>query len=254
VDAIIVINMVHRKDRLQAIGERMRTMKVPGAKLFCLRGIWRPELPKLGKAQSHAKAIRMAMERGWRRVMICQDDAVFAQNSESWRELGVWSLSHEWDVINLGHIVNADTVELVDKLDRGTIYQTSDVIGTTCYMVAAHYYPTLLDNYLTGIEFYDSTQLLEYVIDEHWSTLQMKDKWYIYEPRLVRQENGYTDIRRSIYDYGQLYRRPLRILDTTREIQADAEESVGEVVLGTAAIVNDDKTDDHQHDTNHDVE
>lgn len=243
IDGIIVINLVHRRDRLKSIAERMRNLGIPADRVYLIRARWRPELPKLGKGESHYLAIKKAIELGWRRYIICQDDAVLSNSHQHWAELFKWSIENTWKVINLGYIVNSDYCEPISTLELGRIYQTSDILGTTCYMVSGDYSSSLLKNIEEGLQFYDSLQLPDYVIDEYWMNEQMQGGWYIYAPRLVRQENGYSDIRRAIVDYTGYYRRPIRVLDTTGEMHSDTIEPIGELLPNNPSIINNNESD-----------
>jgi hypothetical protein len=118
-------------------------------------------------------------------------------------------------------------------------------------MVSGHYSQTLLDNISEGIAFYDSNLLAQNVIDEYWSNLQMRDMWVIYEPRLVRQENGYSDIRRSEYNYDILYRRPL---NTLLEVSTQIEEPIASVSAEPIPIISDSKDKDRPDNAHSDNE
>ena len=74
---------------------------------------------------------------------------------------------------------------------------------TTGYLVNAHYFDALIENFRTGIK-----KLMEfphlrimYAIDKYWFNLQQKDNWYLITPLTVTQREDYSDIEKRQTNY-----------------------------------------------------
>jgi len=84
--------------------------------------------------------------------------------------------------------------------------QISNCQTTTGYIVRAHYYDTLIDNYRAGIHqlMRHPTQKLDYAIDRYWFELQRRDRWFLITPLSVVQREDYSDIEQRMTNYGHL--------------------------------------------------
>jgi hypothetical protein len=84
--------------------------------------------------------------------------------------------------------------------------QVSNCQTTTGYIVRAHYYDTLMENYRAGINqlMRHPAQKLDYAIDRYWFELQRRDRWFLITPLSVVQREDYSDIEQRMTNYGHL--------------------------------------------------
>ena len=89
------------------------------------------------------------------------------------------------------------------------IKQIKNTATASGYMFSKKYANTLLAN------FSESVALLEqsyqngkqdknnqpYAIDQYWKTLQSKDKWFLFFPKMGKQRQSYSDIMNGNVNY-----------------------------------------------------
>jgi glycosyl transferase family 25 len=216
IDAVLVINLDHNIDRWQSflaqtdgiIPQEMiyRVPAVPGMKISgygerpWFRGGWRADTwaKRGGCLLSHRRAFEMARDRGWERVMILEDDALFCSDFLICaNELGL-AISGpflNWDVIYLGFTHAKGPFRTHKKLQDG--YHVTQIFGCHC----AH-------GYIVNKRMRD--WLLQKLPDESmiWPWLAFHraiDRWYsshlgvqfnilAVSPPLINQRAGFSDI------------------------------------------------------------
>jgi GR25 family glycosyltransferase involved in LPS biosynthesis len=158
----------------------------------------------VGCTLSHIRCIEMAKERSYPYVFICEDDIQFLQPlvlQENLQKFWDTPPPDDWDVLILG----GNNFQPYEVFSDYAIH-VHFCATTTGYIVAQHYYDTLLDN------FKQSAQLLEkhsekhylYAIDVFWRKLQKpkESRWYMLIPPTVTQRPNYSDIEKKEVDYG----------------------------------------------------
>jgi len=209
VDAIVYINLAHRKDRMAHILIELEKISEMTTNIHRIDAVLEPLCGHLGCGKSHVKALELAVENNWESVLIVEDDLQFTESVDCKRMADVFSIS--WDVMLLGlghHIIKPSPYSYLNR-----------VVSTTCthgYIIRRHYYKTLLDNFRTGVEKM-TTELQNHIdtckreekpvsklhycsaIDQEWFRLQSKDTFYVFEPQFgIQQNNTYSDNNCSI--------------------------------------------------------
>ena len=146
----------------------------------------------LGCTKSHIQCLQLAIQEGWDKVCILEDDAMI-QNPNSIQCLEQL-LKKPYDVILLG-----GSQAIFDP----TTLRVTSAFTTSAYIVAKHYYSTLLDNFEKGLLL--SLQDPRYRIDTYWKLLQQKDQWFIVNPAYIIQRPGYSHIEKKIVDYRHMF-------------------------------------------------
>jgi GR25 family glycosyltransferase involved in LPS biosynthesis len=146
----------------------------------------------LGCTKSHIECIRTAIREGWDAVCILEDDAMI-HNQESMNCLEEL-LKNPYDVILLGGSKAT--------FDKSTLRLHSS-FTTSGYIVAKHYYKTLLSNFEEGLQ--QSLKDPRVRIDTYWKLLQQRDQWYIVNPAYIIQRPGYSHIEKKVVDYRSLF-------------------------------------------------
>lgn len=201
-DKVVYINLADRTDRREMIENELFS-HIPREKVIRLNAI-RDTPGHVGCSQSHIKALEMAIQEGWRNVLIVEDDAMFNKYEKGYP--CIERLIHEhpdFDVISLGNTAS--------QFDRATNRLYSGQT-TTAYLVNQHYYPRLLANYKEGLSKLWVTKTMtdpierhhienQYCVDQYWKRLQKVDQWYLVNPALMIQRPDKSSILQTEVDY-----------------------------------------------------
>jgi len=196
IDAVVYINLAEREDRKLHIEKELEK----------LNGIYKTKeridavkhkVGAKGCARSHIKALNRAKTKGWKNVLIVEDDLIFHKDNASLL-ISYVTQSHDFDVLLIaGNIKSSSKIETVG-LAKPLRVQT-----TSCYLVKAHYYDVLIDNFLESDNNLTSMKKQRsWAIDRNWFKLQRRDNWLLFEPTLARQRPDYSNIEKKQVDYG----------------------------------------------------
>lgn len=192
IEKVIYINLEHRTDRRTEIEEELRKV-FPNDKIIRFNAI-KDVNGNHGCSKSHIAVLKIAIENNWENVLICEDDA-------KWNKIEVGHaileniIKQHYDVICLG--------SLGGKIDMNT-YRAEGFQTATAYIVANHYYTTLLDNFTEGLEKFQQENTYHsktYCIDQYWKNLQKRHTWFRIMPHLMYQRPSFSDITRQFCDY-----------------------------------------------------
>jgi hypothetical protein len=146
----------------------------------------------IGCTKSHIECLRIAIREEWDSVCILEDDAMI-HNPDSIKCVEKL-LKKPYDVILLGGSrATFDPITL----------RLHSSFTTSGYIVAKHYYTTLLSNFEEGLKV--SLQDPRVRIDTYWKLLQQRDQWYIVNPAYIIQRPGYSHIEKKVVDYRRLF-------------------------------------------------
>lgn len=189
------INLTSRPDRkqhvetqLNAIGinaERFNAIKLPNGALGC--------------SLSHLKCLETAKANSWPHLLIVEDDIKFLKPDIFITQLNKFLSNHKsWDVVLIG----GNNVPPYTKIDD-TCVKVSMCQTTTGYLVNAHYFDTLIDNFRSGIQnlIKFPEQHIKYAVDKYWFQLQRRDNWFLIIPLTVTQREDYSDIEKGLTNY-----------------------------------------------------
>ena len=191
IERVIYINLDHRTDRraqieseLACFGDRVERLSAT-----------RHATGGIGCSMSHIRALQRAKEAGWKNVLIVEDDFAWT-NREAGEACLTRLASQPYDVILLG-AVNG-------KCD--STLRVSDAQTATGYLVAAHYYDTLLANFRESLEGFLRTGTYgTYALDQYWKRLQPTGQWFLVRPGLCTQRPSYSDIEKRVVDYRRAF-------------------------------------------------
>jgi glycosyl transferase family 25 len=192
IEKVVYINLEHRTDRreqveaeLAVFGDRVERFnaiqKSPGG---------------IGCSMSHLSVLKRAKEQGWKNVLIVEDDFAWTHNQKG---IDIFNnlVSKPYDVIVFG---GTYAYYYPDSLK---LHKCQTTVG---YLVANHYYDTLIANYKEGIEgFLRTMNYPVYALDQYWKQIQPRDNWYIVVPNICMQQPGYSDIEKTFVDYKNAY-------------------------------------------------
>jgi glycosyl transferase family 25 len=190
IEKVVYINLDERKDRNTHV-QRELAQVFPADKVARFPAIY-AEHGGIGCTKSHIAVLEMAKANGWANVLIVEDDFTWI-NFDKAAPVLTELLKRPCDAIVLGAIdITCDEATM-----RLTSCQT-----TTCYMVRAHYYDTLLANYREGLHLFQETENYGiYALDQHWKKAQAAGTWYIVRPSIAAQRPSYSDIDKRVVNH-----------------------------------------------------
>jgi ferredoxin-thioredoxin reductase catalytic subunit len=185
IDKIVYINLDSREDRRKIMQTFFEQGKIPLEKVERFSAILRRN-GTIGCLESHTMVLKMAREKGWKNVLILEDDLEWLDLEKEYPKLEELA-KKDWDVIMLvGWYWEYDFPRITCANNAGA------------YLVNSSYYDRLLQNRLSGLQklsqgFGFNFNNQKFATDSHWKLLQKTDKWYGLEPCICRQVDGYSD-------------------------------------------------------------
>ena len=211
IDAILYINLKHRRDRKKHIEKELVRMGFKPSKIFRIDAILEPLCGHLGCGKSHIKALEYAQKQEWNRILIVEDDFTFIQTKQYINKELEKMFHEKWDVLmlSIGH-------KRLQKTKWNTISRVIAGTTTSGYLLNKTYIKTLLSNFrecviLCERELYQHNKKRKKkgkaaskihnctAIDQHWNKLQSKDIFYVFMPNLGTQNCGFSDNNVSLY-------------------------------------------------------
>jgi glycosyl transferase family 25 len=205
IDHIFYINLDYREDRREEIEEEIekyglieKTERFPGIRVV--------EQGILGCTKSHLAVLKLAKERGYRNVLILEDDFEFVLSKEEFENsLQIFFDSGiEYDVCMFSYLLQKenDVDEIVEEcsiLNRVIEAQTA-----SGYLVNEKYYDTIIALYEWAWPLLEETKAhWLYANDQCWKGLQQQDRWFYFKNRIGKQRASYSDNSMSFMDYGK---------------------------------------------------
>jgi glycosyl transferase family 25 len=182
IDHVIYINLAESTDRKDLIEKELS--KFPPEKVTRFNAV-RMNPGSLGCTRSHIGALELAISKGYRNVLIMEDDMVWNSEFETQYPILEEKASQPYDVI-----VMAGTYVLYDK-ETLKLYRCH---CTGAYLVNQNYYFTLLNNFKQGYhilyshwntplkfirKLFTGFKECHYNTDIYWRRLQARDNWFI---------------------------------------------------------------------------
>jgi GR25 family glycosyltransferase involved in LPS biosynthesis len=189
------INLASRPDRKQHVESQLNTIGIKADRFNAIK----LANGALGCSMSHLKCLEIAKAKSWPHLLIVEDDIKFLNPDVFKTQMNLFLSKHKsWDVVLIG----GNNVPPYTRIDD-TCVKVSTCQTTTGYLVNAHYFDTLIDNFRTGIrkliEFPE--QHIIYAIDKYWFQLQKRDNWFLIIPLTVTQREDYSDIEKRPTNY-----------------------------------------------------
>lgn len=193
---IIYINLERRKDRLNEINEQLTNFVLEGERFNAIlnsNGI-------IGCGYSHLEVLKLAKEKGYKNVLILEDDFEFIITKEEFEEQFrlLFENNIEFDVCMLSYnLLESETSKYGPFLKRVLSAQTA-----SGYLVNNSYFDTLINLYNYAIPLLEQTgKHWIYANDQIWKDLQRKDNWVCFTTRIGKQRAGFSDNTNCYYDY-----------------------------------------------------
>ena len=190
IDQVFYINLDRRKDRRNHIESTFQKYGIDKYERFSAIP---HDFGIVGCTKSHQAVYKLAKERGYKNVLIFEDDFEFLVTPDEFHQTVQQMFSgdagFDGDVCmfsyNLTHKDDTDCSYKIRILEAST---------ASCYMVMQHYYDRLIDLYEVAIPLLESTrEHWKYANDQCWKVLQIEDRWYGSAKRMGKQLDGYSD-------------------------------------------------------------
>ena len=206
VQQTIVISGKHCTDRLESTLSELKQWKNLG-KVSHLHAIWRPNGAE-GCMQSHIAALRLAAASG-KNTLVVEDDFTTTVSSESFdetqRQLQNSVGGDRWDML----IVSLFAYDWAPVVDHDPLMRIFRTTTTGAYLISGAYAAKLRDHWEAGHLALraaensgnkDVWQLGKTEIDQSWSALSRKDRWYSTVQSMAQQRPGVTTIAGTFSD------------------------------------------------------
>lgn len=194
-DAIVYINVDHRKDKQRLLLEACASLDVNPEKLHRIPSYFDVFNGHRGCAYGHIQALLFAEKHGFENVLILEDDFFPVKETSAFEAALSFFFTHipEWDVLLLGGRVFQYT-----PTPFSPIVKVDLAFCAHAYAVHKKYYRTLLENYeetydiLQGEMTSFSAEQNCHVLDHRWNLLIPVGQWYFVE-MLAQQREGVSD-------------------------------------------------------------
>lgn len=200
IDAVLYINLEHRRDRKEGLLEELAKAGVPEDRIHRIDAVRNVEYGNLGCSQSHTKALdEILAHPEWRSVAVLEDDFVFRDAATVWTEMGDVLAAETPDVLLLGH----SPIDFqFERTGRPSVVRVLGTSHRTGYVIAAAYVPALKANFeqATAAMQVDAKNPALHG-DIVWKKLQANDKWLSIEPALGKQRDGYSDCEKAVLTF-----------------------------------------------------
>jgi len=196
IDVIYYINLDERVDRKKQFLSEMAKIDFPENKIVRIPGI-KMDNGHQGCSLSHIKAVNLFIASNTRNCIIFEDDFEFTTD--------VVHIHHAFTDFFVNH-VNYDVCMLSGNVvdqepSRRHVFLNKILNAQTAsgYMLNRNFAESLLENYNAGASLLarHPDQMEKYAIDQYWKLLQPQSNWYIFNPKLGKQRNSYSNIQRG---------------------------------------------------------
>jgi len=198
IDCIFYINLEERKDRKEEIERELESFNL--VKYERIDAV-KTEPGVIGCAMSHLKAIRLAKERGYKNILILEDDFKFTVSKERFEE----NLTNFFKSEIYYHICFLSYKSEIDMEVKGFPF----LRRTFCSQSASGY--LVNENafdHLNALFNVSASLLINigvpwfFAVDQIWKLLQLQGYCYLFTERMGKQRESYSDLAGKIVDYG----------------------------------------------------
>jgi len=196
IDKIIYINLAKRTDRKELIEQELDKFEL---KYERFEAIETQDFGILGCGLSHLSVLKIAKERGYKNILIMEDDFIFLVEKEEFK-----SNLNKFFQQKVDYNVCMISYNLLKKEESeyNFLWKSLDVQTASGYLVNSNYYDTLINLYQEAFPLLESTKAhWLYANDQVWKPLQLKDKWYCFKKRIGKQRPSFSDNTNSFANY-----------------------------------------------------
>jgi glycosyl transferase family 25 len=194
IDHIIYINLDKRVDRKEQIEGELERFNLTNYERF---SAIQNDNGAIGCSKSHLEVIKLAKKRGYKNILVLEDDFQFIVSKEKFNKQINKLFNVDFDVCLLAY----NTPNLYES-EYSFLYKIKDAQTASAYIVQSHYYDTLIDCWEKAIKLFEETNDdTKYTCDQSWKQLQEKNNWYCFKTRMGKQRESYSDIQKGVVNY-----------------------------------------------------
>lgn len=195
IDKIFYINLNKRLDRKAEIEGELSRMGLSGERFPAIQH----DKGFIGCSLSHLELIKIAKQRGYKNVLILEDDFEFVLTKEQLEKnlTTFFESNMSYDVVMLAYNYkgNLESSSIVSKINSAKT--------TAGYLVHNKVYDALIDNYQAGVKkLIETKKCPHWAIDIHWAKLLKNKEWYLFNERMGKQRKSFSDIEKKVVNYG----------------------------------------------------
>lgn len=200
IDKIYVINLEHRKDRLDGFMSQMEQMGLQDL-VERIDAIYNPDFGILGCVKSHLLVLDKIINSNYKNILVCEDDFRFFDIHTTKEYLKSMKINFDYDIISFS--ANKTSFDFtITPSEYPFLYKASGIQTTSCYLINKNFCKQLYDNFNESAYWLEKTKkITTYALDIYWKRLQPTSRWYLTNPKLGYQEAGYSDIEKKCVDY-----------------------------------------------------
>lgn len=199
IDRIFLINLDRRQDRLIQFEQECEKMNIPQSDVERFVAVDRPDHPALGCTLSHLSAIKLAKERGYKNILIFEDDFTFDVNRDvlNQRLAHFFKQSIPFKALMLTyHLYDTHPPTRYDDV----LSTISYAANAAAYLVNQSCYDELIDHLSYGADMLEKTREHWYYInDQIWRGSMEKGGWFIFNQKIGKQRDSYSDLRQTFF-------------------------------------------------------
>jgi len=196
IDHVFYINLDKRTDRREHIEAEFAKYDIEAERFSAIP---RPGQGIVGCGLSHLAVIKLAKERGYKNVLIFEDDFEFGVDPDVFhtRISQLFESGVPFDVCMLAYNMHQQELIGYDLLVRAVFAQTA-----SAYIIKEHYYDNLIGLYEWALPLLEQTgQHWVYANDIVWKDLQARDRWVAFAERMGKQMDGFSDNANCYINY-----------------------------------------------------
>jgi len=200
IDVIYYINLDKREDRKKDFLKEMEKIGIDSNKIVRIPAIYMPEQGDLGCSKSHIKTLETFIKSPYKNCIIFEDDFEFTLNPDETINTinNFFENNINYDVLMLS---SNDLVNPKDT-EYNFLKKTLNSQTASGYIVNKNFARILLNNFKNGASLLEKKyENKDYCVDQYWKSLQPDRDWYVFNPKLGKQRESYSDIERKMVDY-----------------------------------------------------
>lgn len=195
---IFYINLDKRDDRRIEIEQELATHDIL-ANSERIPAIHTPNQGILGCTMSHLNAIKLAKERGYKNILILEDDFQFTISKEDFEnqlETFFYSIP-KYDVCMISY-----NIQRSEPTEHDFLLKVLEAQTASGYIIHESFYDKMIELYEWAVPLLEQTkEHWNYANDQCWKKLQPNSKWYAIKRRCGRQRPGYSDNSEQFEDH-----------------------------------------------------
>ena len=197
IDGVFYINLERRTDRRD-----LMEMDLAKVNINAERFVGIPFEPGIvGCGKSHLAVMKLARDRGYKNVLILEDDFTFLVDRKTLDETlnrFFKDIGDNYDVCMLC----CQNLEEKGEKPHPYLSRVHHANNASAYLINGTYLDAIIELYDWAFPLLETTgEHWNYANDQVWTRIQEEDRWFCFNPRIGKQRSGYSDNAKRFMDY-----------------------------------------------------